>query len=225
MYNNNEQVRQGIDNLIAQFWNFINVVVATGQQIFNFVVNATSQVLQWVTGTTNGVNNLVNLVMGILFPFPTMISGVLARVLPVFISKATSWITNTVSRAKKLVNDVYNALTSLPSKVSSAVNGVKDALAKPFVDAWNTISPYLKYIEDGINTLNSLNPFSGFDEGFISFEGIDNLNSAVSSNTTSNSNNVVNNFNINGIIEEEASQYIVDSVNDHLRKQNLIRGV
>ena len=36
---------------------------------------------------------------------------------------------------------------------------------------------------------------------------------------------ITNNFNINGIIEEEASQYIVNSVNDYVKKQNLVRGV
>ena len=229
LYNNNEQVRQGIDNLIKTVQGFINTLIATGTEIFNFVSQAIANVWEWVTGTTDGVNNLVTLVMTILFPFPTLISQVLSRVLPVFISTAQAWITNTVAKAKSIVNGVYNALTSLPSKVSSAINGVKDALTKPFTDAWNTISPIINQIQSGINTLNDLNPFSeflGFEgfEGEIAFEGVDNLNSAVS-NSTNSSSSVVNNFNINGIIEEEASQYIVDSMNSYMKKQNLIRGV
>ena len=230
LYNNNEMVRNAVNSLANQFWAFVTTLMEVANQIVAFVTTALDQVMQWVNGTTDGTNNLVNLVMSILFPFPTLIANVLGRVLPVFVSAATGWINSTVSRARTLVNNVYNVLTSLPSKVSSAVSGVTNALTKPFRDAWNTISPYINDIQNGINTLNNLNPFSGVSfEGFnantVQYEGFESLNGTVS-NTSNNANSsIVNNFNINGIIEEEASQYIVDSVNGYMRKQNLIRGV
>ena len=230
LYNNNEMVRNAINGLIKKFWEFIDLVIQTGQQIYTFVVGAITQVWQWVTGTTNGVNNLVNLVMTILFPFPTLIANVLNRVLPTLISIATSWVNGARQKAQEIVNNVYNTLTGLPSRVSSAINGVKDALTKPFQDAYNTIKPLIDMIGDGVNTLNDLNPFGNFEGfngnvGFAGF-GTDSMNNMIANRSaSSNTSTVTNNFNINGIIEEEASEYIVSSVNNHLKRQNLIRGV
>lgn len=69
--------------------------------------------------------------------------------------------------------------------------------------------------------------YEGWSESSIGYEGWDDnaLNGSLSQSVNQNTTSQVNNFNINGIIEEEASRYIVDSVNSELRRQRLIRGV
>ena len=230
LYNNNETVRQSIDGLVAQFQQFIGVIINVAQQIYSFVATAITQVWQWVTGTTNGVNNLVNLVMSILFPFPTMIFTVLNRVLPFIINAVTSWANNASKGASNLVNKVSSTLSGLPSRISSALNGVTNALTRPFTNAWGQIQGTISKIQNGIGSVTSW--FSGFEgyEGFgggsVGYEGFNStLNSTLASSNSNNSATINNNFNINGIIEEEASQFIVSSVNEHIKKQNLIRGV
>lgn len=140
------------------------------------------------------------------------------------VSAFLRWVTGGSTSANNLVNAIYNALVTLPSRVQSAVSGITEILTKPFTDAWNTIQPLINQIGDGLNQLNPTSWFGAEYEG-VQYEGFSNntLNGAIAT-ASSNSSSVTNNFNINGIIEEEASQYIVNSVNDYVKKQNLIRG-
>ena len=141
------------------------------------------------------------------------------------ISAFLRWVTGGGQASTNLVNAIYNALVTLPNRVQSAVSGITGILTKPFTDAWNTISPLINQIGDGLNQLNPTSWFGAEYEG-VQYEGFSSntLNGAIAT-ASSNSSSVTNNFNINGIIEEEASQYIVNSVNDYVKKQNLIRGV
>ena len=183
LYNNNETVRQGIDNLIKQFQQFISQLMNVGSVIASFV--------------QQGISNFSN------------------------------WLNSGKQSAQNLVDSIYNTLTTLPSKVESAISGVTDILTKPFTDAWDTIDKELNKIGDGLNQLNPTSWFSGAEyEGFntsVGYEGFNSLNGSLAS-AVNNSPTVNNNFNINGIIEEEASRYIVNSVNDYVKKQNLVRG-
>lgn len=183
LYNNNETVRQGINNLIQQFQQFMMRLEVVKNIIIMFVQVAIQRFMEWVNRGRQSATNLVN--------------------------------------------SIYNTLVSLPSKVQSAISGITGILTKPFTDAWNTISPLINQIGDGLNQLNPANWFGAEYEGFssVAYEGLDNLNGAISSSSSSSSSNIVNNFNIKGIVEEEASQYIVNSVNEHIKKQNLVRGV
>lgn len=144
------------------------------------------------------------------------------------ISKFLQWVSGGRQSATDLVNAIYNAIVGLPSRISSAMNGVTSAITKPFEDAWNIVKPYIDQIGGAWDSISGI--FNGFEgyEGFngnVGYEGFGNsLNGALAS-STSNSSNVTNNFNINGIIEESASEYIVGAVNNHLKKENLIRGV
>lgn len=180
LYNNNETVRQGIDNLINQFKLFIFQLINVLNVIKAFVQQAIFNFMNWVN-----------------------------------VGKQT---------AINLVNAIYNALVSLPSRINSALSGVTRIITKPFEDAWNIVKPYIDQIGGAWNSISGI--FSGAEYEGVQYEGFDNntLNGVISS-SSSNSSSVTNNFNINGIIEEEASQYIVNSVNDYVKKQNLIRGV
>lgn len=183
LYNNNETVRQSIDWLIEQFQLFINQIMQVGNNIASFVSYALGLIMSWVTGSSNGANDLVN--------------------------------------------KVVSAIATLPNKIQSAISGVANILTKPFRDAYDSIVKEIDKIGQKANELNPMSWFSGAEyEGFssVGYEGFSSLNSTISNGST-NSATTNNNFYINGIIEEEASQYIVGSVNDYIKKQNLRRGV
>lgn len=132
-----------------------------------------------------------------------------------------------VSAVSGFITNVVGQFTALPTKISNAVSGITGILTKPFTDAWNTISGTVNNITGALNNLNPSNWFGAEYEGFnnIGYEGFDNLNTSISNSSSNNSQSVTNNFNIHGIIEETASEYIVDSVNSYMKKQNLVRGV
>ena len=180
LYNNNETVRQGIDNLINQFKLFIFQLINVLNVIKAFVQQAIFNFMNWVN-----------------------------------VGKQT---------AINLVNAIYNALVTLPSRINSALSGVTRIITKPFEDAWNIVKPYIDQIGGAWNSISGI--FSGAEYEGVQYEGFNSntLNGAIAT-ASSNSSSVTNNFNINGIIEEEASHYIVNSVNDYVKKQNLIRGV
>ena len=140
------------------------------------------------------------------------------------ISNFMRWVTSGRTSATNLVNAIYNALVSLPSRINSALSGVTRIITKPFTDAWNIVKPYIDQIGGAWNSISGI--FSGAEYEGVQYEGFNSntLNGAIAT-ASSNSSSVTNNFNINGIIEEEASQYIVNSVNDYVKKQNLVRGV
>lgn len=140
------------------------------------------------------------------------------------ISNFMRWVTSGRTSATNLVNAIYNALVTLPSRINSALSGVTRIITKPFTDAWNIVKPYIDQIGSAWNSISGI--FSGAEYEGVQYEGFNSntLNGAIAT-ASSNSSSVTNNFNINGIIEEEASQYIVNSVNDYVKKQNLVRGV
>lgn len=140
------------------------------------------------------------------------------------ISNFMRWVTGGRTSATNLVNAIYNALVGLPSRINSALSGVTRIITKPFEDAWNIVKPYIDQIGGAWNSISGI--FSGAEYEGVQYEGFNSntLNGAIAT-ASSNSSSVTNNFNINGIIEEEASQYIVNSVNDYVKKQNLVRGV
>ena len=175
----------------------------------------------------NGINALIGQFQQFMMKLE-IVKNIIVMFVQVAIQRFIEWVNNGRQSATNLVTSIYNALVNLPSRVSSALSGVKNAITKPFTDAYNIVKPYIDQIGSAWNQISSV--FNGFEgyEGFsgnVGYEGFNgSLNSALASNT-SNSTNVTNNFNINGIIEESASEYIVGAVNNHIKKQNLVRGV
>ena len=180
LYNNNEMVRNGINYLIGQIQEFIQIVIATGQQIASFVAGAIASFVNW-TDTASAV-------------------------------------------VSTLIRNIVSAFTSLPSQVNTALGGLTGIITKPFTDAYAQVKPILDKFQQGIEWGKELIGWSGVEFAGVGYAGLDTLNSAISESTSNNSS-VTNNFNINGIIEESASEYIIESVNNHIKKQNLIRGV
>ena len=178
-----------------------------------------------------GLKAVVGMVRG-LIALPGRVYAILLQV----IAGITSWAANLVNRARtaatNFVNNLLNPIRALPGMIQSAVSGIADILFKPFQDAWNKIKPIVDSIK---NAVSSVTGWLGDDEGGVGYysdsEGVPSLNSnlnttlsSMASNSTSNTSTRVNN-NFYGLVEESAADYIIQTVNDRLRKEKIIKGV
>lgn len=206
LYNTNETVRNGINWLVSQIQAFIAMLIPVAQGIMNFVTTAVSN-------------------MGLL---PGLIWNIFLRVVSFVGQWAANMISRGVSAAQNFVNQVAGIFGGIVGRITSALSGVVNAITKPFQDAWNYVKPYVDKIKEGLDFINPFSGFGGF-EGYGSFEGYsgvnDTLNNSISSIASNSSNNsmIVNN-NFNGLVEESAADYIVNAVNDRLRREKLLRG-
>ena len=205
LYNTNETVRNGINWLIAQIQGFINMLIPAAQSILRFV-----------TTTITNIGQLPGRIWGLLLQAVTYVS---------------QWAANMVSRgvqaAHNFVNSVSSAISGVTGAISSALSGVFNAITAPFRQAYDFVNNnVIKPLQDAWNTVTSFGDFTGygsFDEGYSGVT--DTLNSSISSITSSNStSNMTVNNNFNGIVEESAADYIINTVNDRLRKEKLLRG-
>lgn len=201
LYNTNESVRAGIDALVQAFWNFIA-----------YIQTIPAQVMAFVTSVISYFNQLY-----------ARIRSALLRVVAAIISTIANWASAGASAARGVVNRIVGAFSGIQSRISGALSGVVSAITKPFTDAYNTA----KGIWDKITSLGS----AGITIGPIGSAGISlgdvgssnkNLVSSITNNTRTGGSV---NINMSGIIEKSASEFIVDSINDELQKQRVIRGI
>lgn len=255
LYNNNEMVRQGIDSFIATLQmvidtiingviSVINQVIQRIQMIINIIQmliggqitlqQAVGMIWSIIITTINGATMaIVNALIGFGQQLYQAVLSAFQRGLTAIISRVTGWRNSAVQGARNVVNGVHNTLVNLPSRISSAMSGVVNAITKPFTDAYNAVAREVEKIKNKAMEVanNPLSIFEGVDyEGFddnAGFEGFNSntLNSSLSTGNGGRSSKVTNNFHINGIIEESASEYIVNSVNGYMKKQNLMRGL
>lgn len=201
LYNTNESVRAGIDALVQAFWNFIAYIQTIPAQVMAFVIS-------------------VILYFNQLY---ARIRRALLRVVAAIISIIANWASAGASAARGVVNRIVGAFSGIQSRISGALSGVVSAITNPFTDAYNTA----KGIWDKITSLGS----AGITIGPIGSAGISlgdvgssnkNLVSSITNNTRTGGSV---NINMSGIIEKSASEFIVDSINDELQKQRVIRGI
>ena len=201
LYNTNESVRAGIDALVQAFWNFIA-----------YIQTIPAQVMAFVTSVISYFNQLY-----------ARIRSALLRVVAAIISTIANWASAGSSAARNVVNRIVGAFSGIQSRISGALSGVVNTITKPFRDAYNTA----KGIWDKIASLGS----AGITIGPIGSAGISlgdvgssnkNLVSSITNNTRTGGSV---NINVSGIIEKSASEFIVDSINDELQKQRVIRGI
>ena len=201
LYNTNESVRAGIDALVQAFWNFIA-----------YIQTIPAQVMAFVTSVIAYFNQLY-----------ARVRSALLRVVSAIISTIANWASAGASAARGVVNRIVGAFSGIQSRISGALSGVVNTITKPFRDAYNTA----KGIWDKITSLGS----AGITIGPIGSAGISlgdvgssnkNLVSSITNNTRTGGSV---NINMSGIIEKSASEFIVDSINDELQKQRVIRGI
>ena len=124
-------------------------------RVWNYLVNTLTRIIaagvQWVTAARTKANQLVNGVVSFLRSLPGKVFSALVAVVSRIVSAGAQWVHAAKQKATELVNGAYNALASLPGKVASALGGVKDAIVKPFQDAYNTV----KGVWDKISSMAS----------------------------------------------------------------------
>lgn len=207
---------QGIKNAWIQVSNALKPVV---DWVMNFLGIHTGGQFDIVRALINGVASAWRKIKPIIM--------VVIKAISTFVSRVASGI----ARAKQTIETLQHKWNTLKNAIRGAATGIKSAITAPFQQAWGIVKPIYDKFKTAVNWGKKLigwsgAEFEGFNTGSVGYEGFNGtLNDSYFSNSNTSNNSVVNNFNINGIIEEEASQYIVNSVNDHIKKQNLIRGV
>ena len=253
LYNNNEQVRQAVDNLIASVQGLISSFLEAVQPVIDFVQQSISQlmpfvmVVQGIFGeifnvimsvlgaiVVQGINNItsfiskIRVVLGIL---PLVIGLIFRRVQNFILTAIARW-NIAVQKAKLIVDGITGAFQGVVDKISGALSGVYDAITAPFQRAYNTLKPILDAIDAGIDLISKIPGFGGSagvvlgSAGIVTggSVGLGNANEQLMSNV-SNTVAGTTNINLNGIIEESAGDFIVRKLNDRLYKERITRGL
>ncbi|AMK16326.1 phage tail protein [Methanobrevibacter olleyae] len=182
----------------------------------------------------SGQKSLTELLGDIWQIFVSMMKNIFNNIISFIINFAIGFKVQATNAAKGFVDNIIKQLTQLPTKVQNAVSGITNILTKPFTDAWVSINGTLSKISSGLHTISGglLGvEYEGFTStnsvGYEGFNSSGTLNSSLTSiaKTSTSSKNITFNNNFNGIIEEDASKYIVDTMSNYVKKQNLIRGV
>ena len=132
---------------LQALWNWIQQVPP---MILNFLVQAAMNInttmLRWVS---EGRAKAISFVMGIINYIRTLPQRVwdwLLATLSKIIAAGKEWVDNAKQKAKELVDGVIDKITGLPGRIADAMAGVKDALVKPFQEAWDAIKPLMGMI-------------------------------------------------------------------------------
>lgn len=209
--------------LLGQYmgwWNdwggFIDAVKARIMDIWNAIVKFAQYVVVGVQTIIDKWNSFKKAVNNVMIYIRTIIF--------------TIW-TNITARingfVRSIIDGVVNGFNGLVSKVRSVLSGIYNAIASPFQKAYNTVKPIIDAIKSGADAIGGavswLTGGSGSFESSVSSAGFTTGGSLGNiMNNNASSSTVVN---INGIIENDAKEYIVNAVNDRVKKENLITGV
>lgn len=201
LYNTNESVRNGVNWLTNQIKGFIASLIPAAQGVINFVMK----------------------VVGYYIQLYTRIANILTKVITFVGQWGSNLVNRGVSAARNFVNGVRTGLSIIGSVISSALSGVYNAITRPFTRAWNYVNNnVIKPLQNAWNSVSGM--FSGYN-GFEGYSGIgETLNGDVSDISSNMNNNLTVNNNFNGLIEESMAEYIINTVNDRLRLEKLLKG-
>ena len=101
-------------------------VLTAGQQ---WIVNAHTKALGMVTGVINGLINL-----------PSHMYNMLSSAVSEITKAGQEWIDEAKAKAGEIVTGVKDKLSGFAGAIGDAMSGVKDAIVKPFSDAWAKVS-------------------------------------------------------------------------------------
>ncbi len=147
--------------------NFVNGIINWIRQlpgrVYTWLVQTTTRIITqttlWVNKAKAAARQLVTGVITFLLTLPGRAYSALHQVVSRIISAGQQWVSAAKQKAKAVVDGAYNTLSGLAGKVGSALNGVKDAIVKPFKDAYDQA----KKIWDDITSLGGA--AAGFDLG------------------------------------------------------------
>lgn len=126
-----------------------------------------NQLTSWVNHAKQKALQFVNGIMNYIKQLPGKFYSALIAAVSKIISAGARWVSAAKEKAKALVDGVYNKLSGMANKISSALSGVKDAIVKPFQDAYNTA----KGVWDKIASLASSTPKVNSSAGYDYLEG------------------------------------------------------
>ena len=255
LYNNNEQVRQAVDQLIVAIKQFMAAVWEAIQPVIQFVQQAIAKFMEMLPGIQAalqpvfdfimdilaqlfvlGINHVTNLVTTMTVIFQTlapMIQSVFSTVWSIISGAISTW-NQATTKAREIRDGIMNAFSGISGKVQSAFSGVTNAITQPFQSAYNTVKPLIDSIKWAVDNMGLLGS-SGIDVGSagvtvgsagISAGSVNGIGSA-NSNLMSNvsTSGGTTNISLNGIIEESAGEFIVRKINDEIYRQNVLRGL
>lgn len=254
LYNNNEQVRQAVDNLIASIQGLIGEFMAALQPVIQFVQQGIAYLMTFVPAVqqifgaifnviitilgaifTQGISNVTMIVNGIrqvLSFLAPIVRTIFGNVQKNIMTAINLWNIAT-TKARQIADGITSAFNNVRSQIQGALSGVSNAITAPFSSAYNTLKPIIDNIKKAWDMLNSLGGSAGIIPGsagvVMGSAGIvnDGVNLRSANSNLINSSNVggTTNISLNGIIEESAGDFIVRKLSDEIYKQNVLRGV
>ena len=177
---------------------------------------------RWVAQGRAKASQLLNGIVSFLRQLPGRALSALLGVVSSIVSAGTQWVTNAKNKAKAVVDGVRNTLSNTASAVTGALSAVKDAVVKPFQDAYNQAKQWWEKIA------NLGNSAAGFDftwtpPSAAGFE-LSDVNVGAGNVSTSSSSvqkleveaNLTHDFrNLpNGVTAEEVARIVQDSTTD-----------
>ena len=254
LYNNNEQVRQAVDNLIASIQGLIGEFMAALQPVIQFVQQGIAYLMTFVPAVqqifgaifnviitilgaifAQGISNVTMIVNGIrqvLSFLAPIVRTIFGNVQKNIMTAINLWNIAT-TKARQIADGITSAFNNVRSQIQGALSGVSNAITAPFSSAYNTLKPIIDNIKKAWDMLNSLGGSAGIIPGsagvVMGSAGIvnDGVNLGSANSNLINSSNVggTTNISLNGIIEESAGDFIVRKLSDEIYKQNVLRGV
>jgi len=134
-----------IFTVLSMLWNAYNIILT---KIINFVIQFGAKLLQ--RGIAAG-RNFVNGVIQWLSQLPGKAYSRLIQVVSRINSAGAAWVRAVIQKAKEVVNGAYNTLATIPDKINSALSGVKDAITKPFQNAYDTVCGIVDNIKQKVS--------------------------------------------------------------------------
>lgn len=216
---------QIIDSILAVMMFISTLPIQLGMIFINIIAESLGFGSNFAQNMIQAGARALGGMVNTLIALPGRINAIFMQVISFVISWATNFIQKGVQAAQNFVNGVKNALSGIGSAISSALSGVFNFITAPFKQAYDWINNnVIQPLKNAWDWLSS--GFQGF-QGYEGYSGIeDTLNETISNinNSSKNSNKTVVNNNFNGLIEESAAEYIVNTVNDRLRREKLLRG-
>lgn len=96
-----------------------------------------TQLTLWVSLSRAKAMLFVETVVNFFRKLPSRAYSALIAVVSKILEAGSQWVSNVKTKAQAVVDGAYNTLTGISGRVSSALSGVKDAIVKPFQDAYN----------------------------------------------------------------------------------------
>ena len=173
LYNNNEQVRQAIDNFAQTLQYVGGVIYSYFITALNNLINVLNFLWNGVQTVINGLINAVNSgngnilqsianVLAYLFQLPSKISTVFINIIAKTLGFGDNFVQRMQQAATNSVNNFMNSISSLPSKLMAELNEMLSVVSQ-----WASTLPQ-KFWDAGVDAvMNFLNALDRHSPGIM----------------------------------------------------------